>query len=296
LRPKSDRSSRPSSTTGCTRDEPGIDATTRYGLQVPGTQPLLESQLKSTNPYNTRNPNIKGLTPTPISNPGLASMQAAAHPAKVDYLYFVRKPDHVHHFFTASAAEFEATRTRTASGDHRAHAARRAARASRLGLAVAADAERRLRRARLDWAYVACDVAPDRRDRGARARRAGFAGANVTTPHKAAAAALADTELDSVNTLVFTEERSSVTRPTRRARRPDRRAACDPGRGEPRSRFARRCPSARVSPRGRLAARDRRADLVVNATSERNAVLVELEPGQMLVELPYPKQRRPSGT
>jgi UPF0755 protein len=86
----------------------GIDATTRYGLHVPGTQPLLESQLKSTNPYNTRNPNIKGLTPTPISNPGLASMQAAAHPAKVDYLYFVRKPDHVHHFFTGSAAEFEA--------------------------------------------------------------------------------------------------------------------------------------------------------------------------------------------
>ena len=74
----------------------------------PPTQPLLESQLNSTNPYNTRNPNIKGLPPTPIANPGLASMQAAAHPAKVDYLYFVRKPDHVHHFFTASDAEFQA--------------------------------------------------------------------------------------------------------------------------------------------------------------------------------------------
>jgi UPF0755 protein len=86
----------------------GIDATTRYGLHVPGTEPLLESQLNSTNPYNTRNPNIKGLPPTPIANPGLASMQAAAHPAQVDYLYFVRKPDHVHHFFTASAAEFQA--------------------------------------------------------------------------------------------------------------------------------------------------------------------------------------------
>ena len=33
-------------------------------------------------------------------------MQAAAHPAKVKYLYFVRKPDKVHHFFTASEAEF----------------------------------------------------------------------------------------------------------------------------------------------------------------------------------------------
>ena len=37
-----------------------------------------------------------------------ASMQAAAHPAKVDYIYFVRKPDCRSHFFTASAAEFEA--------------------------------------------------------------------------------------------------------------------------------------------------------------------------------------------
>ena len=84
----------------------GIDATTRYGLNVPGTEPLHESQLQSTNPYNTRNPNIKGLPPTPIANPGLASMKAAAHPAKVGYLYFVRKPDNVHHFFTASEREF----------------------------------------------------------------------------------------------------------------------------------------------------------------------------------------------
>jgi UPF0755 protein len=84
----------------------GIDATTRYGLNVPGTEPLRESQLHSSNAYNTRNPSITGLPPTPIANPGLASMQAAAHPAKVDYLFFVRKPDHVHHFFTASEREF----------------------------------------------------------------------------------------------------------------------------------------------------------------------------------------------
>jgi UPF0755 protein len=85
----------------------GIDATTRYGLHVPGDQPLLQSQLDSFNPYNTRNKAILGLTPTPIANPGLASMQAAAHPAKVDYLFFVRKPDRVHHFFTASETEFQ---------------------------------------------------------------------------------------------------------------------------------------------------------------------------------------------
>ena len=44
----------------------------------------------------------------PDRQPGLASMQAAAHPAKVDYLYFVRKPDCRSHFFTASIEEFDA--------------------------------------------------------------------------------------------------------------------------------------------------------------------------------------------
>jgi peptidoglycan lytic transglycosylase G len=83
----------------------GIDATIRYGRNVPGTEPLKQSDIDSDDPYNTRK--RAGLTPTPISNPGLASMQAAAHPARVDYLFFVRKPDGIHHFFTASEAEFE---------------------------------------------------------------------------------------------------------------------------------------------------------------------------------------------
>jgi len=84
----------------------GIDATIRYGLDVPGTEALRVSQLESDNPYNTRN--RTGLPPTPIANPGLASMQAAAHPANVDFLFFVRKPDKIHHFFTASESEFYA--------------------------------------------------------------------------------------------------------------------------------------------------------------------------------------------
>jgi UPF0755 protein len=84
----------------------GIDATTRYGLHVPGTKSLTQSQLASDNPYNTRNPNIVGLPPTPIANPGLASMQAAAHPAAGNWLYFVRKPDRVHHYFTANFDDF----------------------------------------------------------------------------------------------------------------------------------------------------------------------------------------------
>ena len=82
----------------------GIDATLRYGLHIPPTQSILESQLASDTPYNTRK--TAGLPPTPIANPGLASIQAAARPAHVNYLFFVRKPDKVHHFFTASDVAF----------------------------------------------------------------------------------------------------------------------------------------------------------------------------------------------
>jgi peptidoglycan lytic transglycosylase G len=82
----------------------GIDATIRYGLHVPGTKPLLQSELDSDNPYNTRK--FPGLPPTPIANPGLASIEAAAHPAHVHYLYFVRKPDKRHHYFTSNYDDF----------------------------------------------------------------------------------------------------------------------------------------------------------------------------------------------
>jgi uncharacterized YceG family protein len=83
----------------------GIDATIRYGLDVPPTEALRESQLHDPTPYNTRI--HAGLPPTPIANPGLASIRAAAHPANVDYLFFVRKPDKKHHFFTSSQREFD---------------------------------------------------------------------------------------------------------------------------------------------------------------------------------------------
>ena len=82
----------------------GIDATIRYGYDIPPTKAILQSQLDADHPYNSR---LRvGLPPTPISNPGLASLQAAAHPADVDYLYFVRKADCKSHFFTASLKEF----------------------------------------------------------------------------------------------------------------------------------------------------------------------------------------------
>jgi UPF0755 protein len=81
----------------------GIDATLRYGLNIPGTKPL-GPYVNSTNPYNTRK--YAGLPPTPIANPGAASLRAAAHPARVGYLYFLAKPDKRHTYFTSSFKDF----------------------------------------------------------------------------------------------------------------------------------------------------------------------------------------------
>jgi uncharacterized YceG family protein len=92
----------------------GIDATLRYGLRIPPTESIHESQLANPTPYNTRS--HLGLPPTPISNPGLASIRAAAHPARVDYLYYARKRDHRHHFFTASGSAYNAFLARNGYG------------------------------------------------------------------------------------------------------------------------------------------------------------------------------------
>ena len=86
-------------------DTLGIDATLRYELEKYDGQ-LLESELDADTPYNTRV--NAGLPPTPIASPGLASMEAAAAPAKSDAYYFVVKPGTCgEHFFTEDAAEFE---------------------------------------------------------------------------------------------------------------------------------------------------------------------------------------------
>ena len=83
----------------------GIDATIRYGLDIPGTESLTKEALRSRSPYNTRL--RAGLPPTPIANPGLASIRAAANPARgVDYLYYVRKPSSKAHYFTSSESDF----------------------------------------------------------------------------------------------------------------------------------------------------------------------------------------------
>jgi UPF0755 protein len=84
----------------------GIDATVRFATGN-FEEPLTESELAVDSPYNTRV--NAGLPPGPISSPGLASIEAAARPAKVDYLYYVVKPGACgEHSFSATSAEFEA--------------------------------------------------------------------------------------------------------------------------------------------------------------------------------------------
>jgi UPF0755 protein len=84
----------------------GIDATIRFATGN-YDQPLTESELAVESPYNTRL--YPGLPPGPIGNPGLASLEAAARPARVDYLYYVVKPGTCgEDSFSSSAAEFEA--------------------------------------------------------------------------------------------------------------------------------------------------------------------------------------------
>jgi uncharacterized YceG family protein len=84
----------------------GIDATLRYELGN-WTKPLKVSELQHDSPYNTRT--RQGLPPTPIGNPGLSSLQAAAHPAHKPYLFYVVKPcGNGGHAFSSTEAQFAA--------------------------------------------------------------------------------------------------------------------------------------------------------------------------------------------
>lgn len=57
---------------------------------------LTRADLERPSPYNTYL--NAGLPPTPICNPGLASIRAALYPAETEFLYFVSKNDGTHHF------------------------------------------------------------------------------------------------------------------------------------------------------------------------------------------------------
>ena len=84
----------------------GIDATIRFATGN-YTKPLTESELAIDSPYNSRT-NI-GLPPGPIDSPGLEAIEAAAHPSKTDYLFYVTTPGACGKLtFAKTEAEFEA--------------------------------------------------------------------------------------------------------------------------------------------------------------------------------------------
>jgi shikimate dehydrogenase len=146
---------------------------------------------------------------------------------------------------------------------------------------------------RLDWVYVPLATPRERVDEAIRGLVAlGFAGANVTAPHKhAAAAALGDTDAPSVNTLIVRGDRveGHSTDAAILSGLPVEGAVVL-GDGGSATAFLRALPGARQFARRRVWPPDvRGAELVVNATSERDAVVVELTEGQTLVDLPYPE-------
>jgi UPF0755 protein len=79
------------------------DPTVIYALQKAGnyTGNLRRDDLQLDSPYNTYR--YPGLPPGPIAAPGKASLEAAAKPAEVDYLYFVSKNDGSHVFASTLA-------------------------------------------------------------------------------------------------------------------------------------------------------------------------------------------------
>jgi shikimate dehydrogenase len=143
----------------------------------------------------------------------------------------------------------------------------------------------------LDGTYVALRVRTEELEPALRGLIAlGFAGANVTTPHKLAVGKLVDAEVESVNTLVVSDGRlqgSSTDAAILDGLEFGRAAIL--GDGGAAVAFAEALPDApRFSRRGTWPPDVREVDLVVNATSERDEVLVEVGPGQTLIDLPYP--------
>lgn len=74
-----------------------IDASLIYGLGDAYTGTLTASDLEVDTPYNLSI--HEGLPPTPIANPGLASIQAALDPAQTGYYFYALGTDGAHHFF-----------------------------------------------------------------------------------------------------------------------------------------------------------------------------------------------------
>jgi shikimate dehydrogenase len=144
----------------------------------------------------------------------------------------------------------------------------------------------------LDWAYVGCEVAPAELAQAVRGLAAlGFAGANVTIPHKQAVAALCDeAEGSSVNTLVFRDGRALGFNTDKQILAGiEAERVCLIGAGGA-AEALRQALSGQVSifsRRGDWPPEAGDADLIVNATPVRDELVVEPRVGQTVVDLAY---------
>jgi shikimate dehydrogenase len=144
--------------------------------------------------------------------------------------------------------------------------------------------------AALNWRYTAIDV-DDPIAAVAALRTLGFAGANVTIPHKQAVVAACDeAEGDAVNTLVFADGRVRGFNTDQEILAGiEATRACLIGAGGAARALASALPAdTRIfSRRGDWPPDATGCDLVVNATPVRDEVLVELDPAQTVVDLAY---------
>jgi shikimate dehydrogenase len=144
----------------------------------------------------------------------------------------------------------------------------------------------------LDWAYVAFDVPPDEFETAVRGLvAAGFAGANVTIPHKRAAAVLCDeADGEAVNTLVFADGRILGFNTDKEiVAGIDSTRVCLIGAGGAAAtvRPGLQGEVRQFSRRGEWPPDASGCDLIVNATPVRDELLVQPEAGQTVVELAY---------
>ena len=89
-----------------------IDASIVYALN--GKSDLTREDLQVDSPYNTYT--HTGLTPTPISNPGLSSLRAALNPESHNYYYYVLNPETGMHTFSTTYEEHSANVAAYAEG------------------------------------------------------------------------------------------------------------------------------------------------------------------------------------
>ena len=85
----------------------GSDVTTYYALQKSMKEDLTADEIATVSPYNTRGANMASKMPIgPICNPNMGSIEAATHPTKSDYYYFVADK-YGNIFYTKTVAEHD---------------------------------------------------------------------------------------------------------------------------------------------------------------------------------------------